>query len=609
MLDDLHDLTHRARAALAEGRAGDALVELREAARHTHVAEQDYAPVTRMLGDAMEMLGDARGALTARWCVAMNDNAAWASARRLDARVPPVDRARTLLATGDALGAAQAMEEAGLPAAAAIYRENARDWKGARALWSRLSGVVPCASAGDAYVAALVQFNLGRCAAACGDTRQAHGAFVSAVRLLEEAADTFESSGVRERAFDCFQVLVEIGRASEQFEHVLEGYINCVRILREDHLKYYALQYYEDAAVAAKEAGELVAAATIAREAAEYARSLGMAAASAQYVLEQAESWRLAAKQHTKRGSPPEIAENSLLAAILAYGQLGQFARAGALYRDLATMDLEPSRKAHYERASKRYDGVRDEPLDAAPLPVHMRHDARVVEVWHVDLVEWEQRGSAADACAEVVLDARWPDPIRRQAMIARLTALAAEKDDGATLTAVQGRVKLAEELAQVPLFVVLSPLERLFTRPERAVKLAVLVALKSLFFKRSLATVVAATRDPDPAVARQAGESLKEMVFPHAFDPLARLERESDDPNARFSALTALAQIETPAAAEVLLGVIDHGSPTDREAVRKLLQEKASRAFLDLARNMYRTAPEDLQRVLRDVLAKRGGL
>ena len=119
----------------------------------------------------------------------------------------------------------------------------------------------------------------------------------------------------------------------------------------------------------------------------------------------------------------------------------------------------------------------------------------------------------------------------------------------------------------------------------------------------------VAATRDPDPAVARQAGESLKEMVFPHAFDPLARLVRESDDPNARFSALTALAQIETPAAAEVLLGVIDHGSPTDREAVRKLLQEKASRAFLDLARNMYRTAPEDLQRVLRDVLAKRGGL
>ncbi len=607
MLDDLHDLTSRARSALAQKRAGDAMVDLREAARHTHVAEQDYAPVARLLGDALEMLGDTRGALTARWCVAVNDANGWASARRLDGRVPPVDRARTLWALGDPLGAAQAMEEASLPAAAAIFREKARDWKGARALWSRLSGIVPHATASDAYIAALVQFNLGRCAASCGDASQAHGAFVAAVRLLEEAADTFESSGVRERAFDCFQVLVEIGHASQQFEHVLEGYINCVRILREDHLKYYALQYYEDAAQAARAATELVAAATIAREAADYARSLGMKAASAQYALEQAESWRSAAKQHTRRGSPPEIAENSLLAAILAYGQLGQFARAGALYRDLASMDLEPSRKAHYERAAKRYDDVRDEPLEAAPLPTHLRHDARVVEVWHVDLVEWEQRGSAAEACAEIVLDGRWPDPIRRQAMIARLTALGTERDESGSQVAIEGRARLAGELAQVPLFVVLSPLERLFARPERAVKLAVLVALKSLFFKRSLTTVVAATREPDPVVAQQAGESLKDMVFPHAFDPLARVVRESNQANARVCALTALAQIETPAAAELLLGVLEHGAPTDRDAVRRVLHGKASRAFLELARNTVRTAPAPLQQLLREALGAHG--
>ena len=605
MLDDLHDLVSRARSALVEGRANEAVSALMDAARHTHVAEQDYAPVARLLGDALEMLGDARGALTARWCVAMNDDGAWGSARKLDDRVPAADRARTLWATGDAVNAALAMEDAGLPAAAAIYREKAHDWKGARALWSRLSGVVPHASANDAYVAALVQFNLGRCAAACGDARQAHGAFVAAVRLLEEAADAFESSGVRERAFDCFQVLVEIGRASQQFEHVLEGYINCVRILREDHLKYYALQYYEDAATAAKEAGELVAAATIAREASDYARALGMKSASAHYVLEQAESWRSAARQHTVRGSPPEIAENSILAAILAFGQLGQFARAGALYRDLASMDLEPSRKAHYERASKRYVGVRDEPIEAAPLPVHLRHDARVVEVWHVDLIEWEQRGSAAEACADVILDARWPDPIRRQAMLARITALVAEKDESGSQKAIAARVELAEELSQVPLFAVLSPLEKLFARPERAVKLAVLVALKTLFFKRSLATVTAATGDADAPVASQAGESLKGMIFPHAFDPLARVVRESTNLNARFAALTALAQIETPAAAEFLLGVLEHGSPTDRGAVRKALQDKSSKAFLDAARVAFRAAPPELERVLREVLSK----
>ena len=53
-----------------------------------------------------------------------------------------------------------------------------------------------------------------------------------------------------------------------------------------------------------------------------------------------------------------------------------------------------------------------------------MRHDSHSVEVWHVDLVEWEQRGSAAEACADVLLDKRWPDLIRRKAMLARLTAL-----------------------------------------------------------------------------------------------------------------------------------------------------------------------------------------
>jgi tetratricopeptide (TPR) repeat protein len=509
---------------------------------------------------------------------------------------------------GQKADAAQAMEDAGLPAAAAIYREKAHDAKGARALWSRLASVMPSRGASDAYVAALVQFNLGRCALACGDARQAREAFVGAVRLLEEAADEFESGGVRERAFDCFQVLVEIGRVGKQFEHVLEGYINCVRILREDHLKYYALQYYEEATAAAKEAGEFSAAATIAREASDNARSLGMNGASAHYALDQAQQWCAAARQHTQQGSPPEIAENSLLAAVLAFGQLGQFARAGALYRDLAAMDLEPSRKAHYERASRRYVGVKDESLDATPLGSQLRQDSRVIEVWHADVAEWEQRGSAVEACAEVVLDGRWPDPIRRRAMLARLRALVVEATEGASADAIGGRVKLAEELAQVPLYAVLSPLERLFARPERQVKMAVLAALRALFFKRSLATITAATRDPDPGVADEAGRSLREMVFPHAFDPLARVVRESANMHARFAALQALAKIETPAAAEFLVGVLEHGSPADRSAARKALHDSASRAFMDVARAAYPTATGELRSALHEVLAVRGG-
>ena len=187
---------------------------------------------------------------------------------------------------------------------------------GARALWSRLGQVA--STGADAYNAALVQFNLARCAKLCKDQRQSREATVAAVRLLEEAADHFESVGQRERAFDCFQVLVQIGRESNMFEDVLEGYVNCIRILREDHLKYFALQYFEDALGAAREKGELSAAATLAREASDYARALGMPASAAHYTIVQAELWRDVARQHIERGAPAEIAENALLAAILA---------------------------------------------------------------------------------------------------------------------------------------------------------------------------------------------------------------------------------------------------------------------------------------------------
>src|SRR5262249_53807202 len=214
-----------------------------------------------------------------------------------------------------------------------------------------------------------------RCAKKCGDGRQSREANVAAVRLLEEAADYFESVGQRERAFDCFQVLVQIGREGGMFEDVLEGFVNCIRILREGHLKYFALQYFEDALTAGKERGELWAAAALAREAADYARVLGMGSASAHYVVMQAELGRDVARQHLDRGAPAEIAENALLAGILAFGEVGHYARVGALYTELAQMDLEEARRKHYARAAKRYEGVKDEPIDTAPLPSHLRQD------------------------------------------------------------------------------------------------------------------------------------------------------------------------------------------------------------------------------------------
>jgi tetratricopeptide (TPR) repeat protein len=606
MLDDLYHLRERARAALSRGDLDDAANSLVSAASQTHVAEHDYLSVLRPLAEVLSRRSDHRSALTVVWYMAFSENDGWKRAMAMLPGVASVDRARTLAATGDMAGAAREMENAGLVAAAAIYREKADDWRGARALWSRLAQVV--GGGADAYNGALVQFNLARCAKKCGDARQAREANVSAVRLLEEAADYFESVGQRERAFDCFQVLVQIGRESGMFEDVLEGFVNCIRILREDHLKYFALQYFEDALQAAKERKELSAAATLAREAADYARVLGMTSASAHYVVVQAELWRDVAKQHLERGAPAEIAENSLLAAILAFGEVGHYARVGGLYQDLAEMDLEEQRRKHYARAAKRYDGVRDEPIDTAPLPSHLRQDNHFPDVWHVDLIEWEQQGSAAEACADVLLDKRWPDLIRRKAMLARLTAFAVEsRPEDASGPATAARVRLADQLAQLQLYAVLSPLEKLFTRAERPVKVAVLAAMQQLFFKRSFVTVRTGLRDNDPAVVEQAAKAVESLYFQHAFDPLSRIVRESPQPHVRASALRALARVDTMEAAEFLLGVLEHGAPADRAAALDGLKRSRGARFIELARSsMHTTAPE-VQAALRDVLRSRG--
>jgi hypothetical protein len=268
--------------------------------------------------------------------------------------VPAVDRARTLAAMGRLDEAAREMESARMLATAAIYREEAADWRGARTLWSRLAQSLLTHPTVDAYSAALVHCNLARSASQSNDAQQAHDATVMAVRLLEEAADHFEAVGLRERAFDCFQVLIQLGREHQTFEDVVEGFVNCIRILREDHLKTFALQFLDDAISVAKERNELSAAATLALEGSQYARSAGLLDGARHYTRLQADLWREAAHAHLARGDSPEIAENALLAAVVAFGEVGQFGRVGALYRELLALDLPEARKAHYARAHPR---------------------------------------------------------------------------------------------------------------------------------------------------------------------------------------------------------------------------------------------------------------
>ncbi|MGA7122699.1 MAG: HEAT repeat domain-containing protein, partial [Polyangiaceae bacterium] len=340
-----------------------------------------------------------------------------------------------------------------------------------------------------------------------------------------------------------------------------------------------------------------------------YARSLGLTQATTDYSLKQAQLWRAVAANEQAGGAPPEVAANALLSAIVAFSEIGHYSRVGELFAELGRLDLDTARCAHYARAAKRYDTVRDESASKSrEHPPARRREAQHTEVWHVDVLEWERRGSAVEACADVLFDKRTNAIVRRKAMLARGTALAVEANgDAQSPRLVEDQMRLIEELAQLPLYTFLSPLEKLFEYPDRRSKVAVLRALQTFCYKRSFVTVVAGLRDSDPAVVDQAAKAVEALSFPHAVDPLSRILRDSPQPAVRAAALRALAHVDTIEAAELVLGVLEYGPPSDRAAALAAVRGASGTTFLALAHAALPSASAGLKATLREVLAPRG--
>ncbi len=601
MPEHLAALREQARAATVKGDVEQAIALLVSAAGRTQISEREYRTLLLPLERAFVQVGDTRSALTVLAHAASSDESAWCRVRPILSRVPPLDRAVAAEAQGRLTDAAGEMECAGRIAAAAIYRERAFDWDRARTLWARLARD---SEGSDTYVVALVFFNLARCARRCNDGVQARESFASCVRRLEHAADHFEAIGRRERAFDCFQVLIQVGRENGAFENVLEGYANATRILREDRLRNFAFEFFDSAIEDSVEQSEFSAAATFARDAADYARSLRMTDQAQGYTTRQGELWRAAAKQQMQRGSPPATIANALLSAILAFGEVEQLGRVGQIYTELAGLDLDPVRREHYARAALRYAATTD---PAQPTGATLQRGARsnsltVSHVWHADVLEWEQRGSASEACAGIMVDSHCVDATRRAAMVARLAALHVE--GAAREASVEApQMHLATRLGRVAHYAVLSPLEALFAQGGLGVKRTVLDALARLPFKRSFATVRAALREGDPALVDDAANTLASLDFAHAFDPLRRIFDESSVPSVRSAALTALVRCDTSESTEFVLGILEHGTSVDRAAAVAAVRRAPSRKIVDLAREAMDRGPPELRATLRELL------
>lgn len=614
-------LLAEARTERKKGRRQDELRSLLRAILITQHREgkqgsNDYFDAVEALRDSLASQGLYQEAITASWYigqytidetwlehVSVLDRArcrlaAAFSKANPKAPVPspwvrPQDKSQPSIVTEAFEQAADELESAGLIVRAAIALEQAARWSSARALWSRLAQSL--ANKPEAlYEAGLAQFNMFRCSTELREENTARRAARDATQYLEEAADRFEREGHRERAFDCFQVLIELGRATQIIENVILGYTNRIRILREDQLRQHALRTYEEAIITTKQLGETMVAATLAREMAAYARTEGERAYTAWARKLEADLWQEVATKMLDDGRAAD-AEQPYLLALGALGEIYQLQQMGELYKALAKLPVPPEKQAHYQKAAARFEGVQNEKLETRD-PENTIKQSSLQNVWHVDLIEWESAGSASEVCADMLLDRTTfrLETTRRRIFLARLIALNAEQCPPAQQP--RALCRLAGALGQLRYYMLLSVFEKLATHQDEQVRIEALVALQGYQFKRTFTTVRQLLNDPDEHVAEAAINTLRRLQFPHAIDQLSRIYRESTDRASRSAALTALSKIDVVEAAEILIGVMNFGSPDEREHVKQAWFGTKNRSMI----MAYNAALQDLSPVAR---------
>lgn len=454
------------------------------------------------------------------------------------------DAARVLSAAGHPVLAALELERAGALAAARI------EWE--RALRDPRLG-------GRPYETALAQFNLGECLLKL-DERPAAERILRAAQLgLETLADEFETRGDRERAFDCYGVLLRLGKDGGSFENVAEGYLNSIRILRADDQKFFVLQYYDDFLTHAVERGELYAAATLAREAADYSAAVGLVY-DRHYLARAAALWAETAARNQDAGGPADLSENALHAGIDAASALGDLGTVGTLYGRLAALPLPEVKRQRYQRLAERHAAQAGEaPVVAPPgFPEYLRRVGAYQDVWRQDLIEWELDGDLAAVLSRLVVERTDHARFSRLALRALLQANSAAQAAPGPPTEASVLADLALALGRIQVYEVLRPLERLFEEHAAAqVRTAVMAGVGQVYCRRSFGLVRRGLEDPSPLVRAQALAALRGLRFRDGLEPLTRIFRESAAEDVRLAALETIADLGSLEAGMVLLDAV----------------------------------------------------
>ena len=401
------------------------------------------------------------------------------------------------------------------------------------------------------YETALFTYNLGRLLSCNENTLEQGRRVVSdALRKIETLANRFEESGERERAFDCYLILVDIGKQTPQFENLAEGYLNCIRILKEDHLVLYALQYYDDFVSIALERNEFQAAATLLQEASEYAIKNALPYGK-HYVLKAGEAWLQTAAQQEELGFSEEIVENSFVAALRSFNALEHWSRIAEVLEKLLLLDLSKEKQEKYTKLANQFGKSSKQKYTPPKAPDYMKQGHAYAEIWIADSIEHELAGDPLQVAVTIVKDLKYPDLIRRRALLVALIMLDQGESKQVESSVV---VEVAKLLGDLQSYTSLKPLEVLFESSDAKIRIQVMKSLRFLFFKRSFALARRGLKDPTKDVKNAALESLTNLNLQQAFNPLTRIYYEFEDLAVKKAALLAIGKIQSLESIDFLL-------------------------------------------------------
>jgi hypothetical protein len=581
------------------GATPDGAAAWRELLAQTHVDEADYSDWCRELAALYVRQGRQLAAARIHEYLLNVDPALELYKAKGTAR----DLGRVLRIGRRTREATLRYKDAGLFGHAARAAEEAGDSQDALTLYEQL--VRQKEATRDPYLAGLAALNAARMAQKLNQGDRVRTTLALCMRLLEEEGDRREQAGDKDGAFRCYLGLVQVGRIDKSYEPFAEGYLNCIRILKQKGDRFFTIQYYYDFIAASDELGELHSVAELHREAGEYARRVGFIYAD-YFLTEAAEAWLKVARMATEKGQSPELVENALLAAVSCFNRVQDDKNVAHCYTQLAGLDLSDKKKARYsdlatdlERLAAKATG-RDPP---AAFPEYFRRRLPVQEIWVRDLLEAENGSDIPDAVGRLIGDHKnvW-EVQRRKALLISLTY-----DDHIAAGGDPERVPpaLIESLAGFQHAAAVRPLVAMYDQGDEATKALVVERSAQLKQKEVFALIDRALSSSGRV--REAGvAALRGMKSQPALDSLVRIFNSHEAHDVRDAALGSIAAVGTDEACEFLLDVLRSNPGNMAIKARTLLEQHAQERMLSSLERNRKQEPDQALRLFIGRLVER---